>query len=285
MKQANGEALRHMLRAADRDGYAVPMFNYTDLWDLAAVLDAAEELRAPVMFASIPRTVEAHGVDVLGAIGTARMSRNPSAIHHLDHSGTVELCVAAIDSGYPSVMIDASKESLENNIRAVKAVVDYARPRGVFVEAELGRIKGRDYEGTYGGDDFLIKTEDAVALAEATGVDSLAVGIGTAHGFYEGKPEINFERLAQVNSAIGIPLVLHGGTGIPEEDVRKAIRNGINKVNVGTQIRYTYLKAAGEQIAKMGPGAHTTEIMRTVRQTVAQEAKKWIRACMAEGRA
>ena len=151
-------------------------------------------------------------------------------------------CVlAAIDNNYPSVMIDASKYSLEENIGMVKKVVEYARPKGVHVEAELGKIKGKGIEGDFKGGDFLINVEEAITLVKETGVDSLAVGIGTAHGFYEGKPEINFKRLAEVNAAVNIPLVLHGGTGIPEEDIRKAIKNGINKVNVGTIIHCTYM--------------------------------------------
>lgn len=280
----NRAQIRGMLAKADAGQYAIPMFNYTDLWDLAGILDAAEELRAPVMFASIPRTVEAHGVAALGAMGKAHMAENPALIHHLDHSNTVEMCLRAIDCGYPSVMIDASKESLERNIELVREVVAYAHPREVFVEAEIGRIKGRDYEGTYLGDDFLVKVPEAVELVEKTGVDSLAIGIGTAHGFYEGKPEINFERLREVNEAIGIPLVLHGGTGIPEEDVYRAIRGGINKVNVGTQLRYTYMKTAKEQIELLGPSVHTVEIMREARRAIAKEVKKWIQICRADGK-
>jgi ketose-bisphosphate aldolase len=213
-----------------------------------------------------------------------KMSDHP-VIHHLDHSSSVELCFQAIDNGYPSVMIDASKDPLDENIRKVKQVVEYAHARGVHVEGEIGKIKGRDYEGTYLGDDFLANVADAVKLVKETNVDSLAVGIGTAHGFYEGKPELNFKRLAEINEAIDIPLVLHGGTGIPEEDVRRAIKNGINKVNVGTQIRFTYLSAVQKEIALKGPATHTIEIMHEVKKVIAQEVKAWIKICMADGKA
>lgn len=286
MRNTNGEVLRKMLKAADEGGYAVPMFNYTDLWDQSAAIEMAVEMHAPIMFASIPKTVNALGVKVLSSIGRAQMEQyDLPLVHHLDHSNSVELCKQAIDAGYPSVMIDASKESLEQNIATTRSVVEYAHQCNAHVEAEIGRIKGRDYEATYLGDDFLVQVSDAVALVENTGVDALAVGIGTAHGFYEGKPEINFKRLAEVNEAISIPLVLHGGTGIPEEDVRRAIRNGINKVNVGTQIRYTYMLNAQKQIEARGPATHTIDIMTEVRKAIKEEVRKWILVCMADGKA
>lgn len=286
MKEYNGDVLRKMLKDADEGGYAVPMFNYTDLWDQLAVIEAAKELHAPIMFASIPKTVNELSPEVLGAIGVQQMKKSDNLIiHHLDHSNTVEMCYNAIDNGYPSVMIDASKESLETNIEMVKKVVKYAKKYGVHVEGEIGRIKGRDYEATYTGDDFLVQVKDAVELVERTGVDSLAIGIGTAHGFYEGKPEINFKRLAEVNEAVTIPLVLHGGTGIPEEDVKRAIKNGINKVNVGTQIRYTYMSSAQRIIGEKGAVTHTIDIMHEVKEEIKKVAKTWIKVCMADGKA
>lgn len=285
MRNTNGEVLRKMLTDADKNGYAVPMFNYTDLWDVSAAIEAARELHAPIMFASIPKTVNAHGVDVLGAMGRTYMDGTTQPlIHHLDHSTSVDLCKQAVDAGYPSVMIDASKETLAENISRTRQVCAYAHARNALVEAEIGRIKGRDYEGTYLGDDFLVQVADAVKLVEETGVDSLAVGIGTAHGFYEGKPEINFTRLAEVNEAVAVPLVLHGGTGIPEEDVRRAIRNGINKVNVGTEVRFTYMSHALEKIAEKGPATHTVEIMTEVREAIKAVVMKWIKVCMADGK-
>lgn len=286
MKAATGGTLKEMLRRADEDGYAVPMFDYTDYWDQLAVIEAAEELHAPIMFASIPKTVQELGVDVLGAVGKLRMEHSMlPIIHHLDHANTVELCRAAIDAGYPSVMIDASKQSLEENISMTKAVVQYAHAHEACVEAEIGKIKGRDYESTFDGGDFLVQVDDAVELVRQTRVDALAIGIGTAHGFYQGKPEINFKRLAEVNEALDIPLVLHGGTGIPEEDVRKAIRNGINKVNIGTQIRYTYMSSVASVVQKRGAVTHTIDIMQEVLPYIKKVASDWIRVCMADGKA
>lgn len=286
MEHYSGEVLKKLLKDADEGGYAIPMFDYSDIWDQLAVVEAAEELHAPVMFASLPKGVNEIGAERLGALGEASMKlAKVPVIHHLDHATEVEMCCKAIDCGYTSVMIDASKEDLETNIRFTKAVVEHAAKHGACVEAEIGRIKGRDYEGTYLGNDFLVKVEDAVELVSKTGVDCLAIGIGTAHGFYEGKPEINFQRLAEVNEALSIPLVLHGGTGIPEEDVKRAIKNGINKVNVGTQIRCAYMQNTYQVIAELGYTTHTVDIMHEVKKAIKREVAAWIKICMADGKA
>jgi len=284
--RVNGSTLKSLLKNARENGYAVPHFNYSDIWDLLAIIEAAEAEKAPIIIASIPKVVAAIGVDVCGAMGVAAMSRaGVPLVHHLDHSGSVELCRAAIDCGYPSVMIDASMHPLSENIEIVKQVVEYAHSRGAHVEAEIGRIPASKDEGTSGSEDALVDPDEARRLVEASGVDSLAVGIGTAHGFYRGKPHIDFERLARVNALVSLPLVLHGGTGIPEEDVRRAIRNGVAKVNVGTIIRHTYLTGLREELGHMELAAHTVDIQKAVRPRITEVVREWIRVCMASGRA
>ena len=281
-----GETLREMLIRADEGGYAIPSFNYSDIWDFLAIVQAAEEEHAPVMIASNPLVAQAISVEICGAIGKAAMEKaNIPLIHHLDHSFNVDLCKAAIDNGYPSVMIDASKYDLQQNIREVKEVVDYAHMRHVHVEGEIGKIKGKGIEGDFAGGDFLVEVADAVALVEATGVDSLAIGIGTAHGFYEGKPEINFQRLAEVNAAVKIPLVLHGGTGIPEPDIRKAIQSGINKVNVGTIIHCTYMNGMYAELKRRGDNPYTLDVVKPVMEEIKAVVKQWIRVCMVNDKA
>ena len=286
MKAMTGDSLREMLAKADKGGYAVPAFNFTDIWDFLAICEAAQEENAPVMVASHTLVVNAIGVELTAAWGKAMMEKQQTPlILHLDHSSDIALCKAAIDNGYPSVMIDASACSLEDNIRITKEVTDYAKPFGTHVEAEIGKIKGRGYEGGHNGDDFLVQVADAKALVEATGVDSLAVGVGTAHGFYEGKPEINFQRLKEVNEAVSVPLVLHGGTGIPMEDIRKAIELGINKVNVGTLIHTTYMNSLRAELNRVGDNPFTIEVMNAVRPKIKEAARGWIRACNANGKA
>ena len=283
-----GDLLREYLRKADREKFAVPAFNYSDVWDLLAIVEAANEAKAPIMLASNPLVARDIGVELCGAMGCAVMKKAEyPVVHHLDHSSSVELCREAIDNGYPSVMIDASKYSLEENIAKTLEVVNYAKQNKVHVEAEIGKIKGAGIEGRYTGTglDFLVNPDEAVELVKATGVDSLAVGIGTAHGFYEGKPEIHFDRLAEVNEAVSVPLVLHGGSGIPLEDIRKAIQNGINKVNVGTIIHCTYMNSMRKTLNEMGDNPYTLDVVKPSISAIKAVVKEWISVCMADGKA
>ena len=275
-----------ILAAADAGGFAVPAFNYSDIWDFLAIVEAAEELDAPIFISSNQLVVTDIGIELCGAFGVAAIDKaRIPLIHHLDHCTKVEICRAAVDHGYPSVMIDASSKALAENIAAAKEVVAFAHPRGVFVEGEVGRIKGMGMEGVFTGKEFLARVDDAVMFAAESGVDSLAVGIGTAHGFYEGKPEIHFDRLQEINAVVNIPLVLHGGTGIPEEDVRRAIRSGINKVNVGTIIHCTYMNALRAELNARGENPYTLDVMKPVRAAIVKVVKQWIRVCMADGKA
>jgi len=285
-KAMNRKKLHDLLKTADEGGYAIPAFNYSDIWDFLAIIEAAEEMRAPIMIASVPPVAEAISLEICGAIGKAAMGKAKIPLcHHFDHSFSVEMCKKAIECGYPSVMIDASKYDLEQNISTVKNVVEFAHARDVHVEAEIGKIKGKGIEGEFKGGDFLVEVADAAALVEATGVDSLAIGIGTAHGFYDGTPEINFNRLAEVNEVVKIPLVLHGGTGIPEDDIRKAIKNGINKVNVGTIIHSTYMNNMREELNVREKNPYTIDVVKPVMQKIKEVVKMWIKICMTDGKA
>jgi ketose-bisphosphate aldolase len=279
-------SLIDMLREADENGYAVPAFNYSDIWELRAILEAARALRAPVICATNSQVSAVHSISLLGAAGKTVMERaNTPVINHLDHSKSMDACFEAIDCGYASVMFDGSALPLEDNIAQTRRVADYARGKGVCVEGEVGRIRGSNVEGTYTGEDFLVLVEDAVRMAEDSGCDSLAIGIGNAHGFYKGKPQLNFERLRQVNGAVKLPLVLHGGTGIPEEDIREAIRRGINKVNVGTQLHFAYLQAMMIQAEKLEGATNIVDAMLPVVEAVKVPVTEWIRVCMADGKA
>jgi len=280
------ESLHNLLIDADKGGYAIASFNYSDIWDFLAIVEAAEEECAPVMIASNPLVVQTISVELCGAIGKAAMSKSRTPLyHHLDHSSSIDMCKSAIDNGYPSVMIDASKYDIANNIKMVTEVVDYAHARNAHVEAEIGKIKGKGIEGDFTGGAFLADVTDAVELVEKSNVDSLAVGIGTAHGFYQGTPQINFHRLAEINEAVSIPLVLHGGTGISEEDIRKAIRNGINKVNVGTIIHCTYMNNMRKSLNDSGNNPYTLNVVKPVVEEIKKVVKGWIKVCMSGGKA
>jgi ketose-bisphosphate aldolase len=217
------------------------------------------------MVSSYWAVAEALSVDVCQAMADALNRRaTVPIILHLDHSTSVPLCIAAIDAGYPSVMIDGSMCPLAENIRMTREVVQYGHRKGVMVEGEIGKVLGRSVEADAQGGGFLAAVDEAVELVAKTDVDSLAVGIGTAHGFYKEEPQIYFDRLQELAAVIDVPLVLHGGTGIPDEDIRKAIRCGITKVNVGTIIHTTYLRALREELIRAGEFPFTIDVMRQV---------------------
>ena len=272
--------LKELLKKADEGGYAIPAFNYSDIWDLLAIIEAAEEEKSSVIISSNPLVAKAIGIDYLAAIGkiSVHLAKVP-LIHHLDHSTSFELCAECVEKGYPSVMIDGSALKLEQNIALARRVVEFAHLKGVCVEGELGRIKGKSIEGKYKGEDFLVNVEEAIQFVKETKVDSLAIGIGTAHGFYKTSPELNFERLAEINEAIKIPLVLHGGTGIPDEDIKKAIFLGMNKVNIGTIIHCTYMNSLREELNKREKDPCTLEVMFPVKEKIKKVVKERIQVC------
>jgi len=278
--------LRELLRKADESGYAIPAFNYSDIWDLLAIIEAAEEENSPVIVSSNPLVVKAIGVNYLGAVGRVamKMAKIP-LIHHLDHSTSFEICIRCIERGYPSVMIDGSALKLEENIALTKSVVEFAHSKGVYVEGEIGRIKGRGMEGGYKEDDYLVEVEEAVQYVKETKVDSLAIGIGTAHGFYKMEPKLNFKRLSEVNKVIDIPLVLHGGTGIPDEDVKRAIALGMSKVNIGTLIHSAYMNSLREELNNRDENPYTLDVMIPVKEKVKEVVRERIRVCLSNGKA
>ena len=277
--------LQELLADADRKGYAVPAFNYSDIWELQAIVEAAQEARSPVICQSHMRVIDAFSPQWLGELGqaAAELATVP-VINHLDHSNSVNLCLHAIDCRYPSIMYDGSALSLEENIASTKNVVAYARERGVCVEGEIGRIRGISSEGAFMGGEFLVRVEDAIRMTEETGVDSLAVGLGNAHGFYTETPQLNFQRLQEVNWAVSTPLVLHGGTGIPDADIQTAIRLGINKVNVGTHLHHTYIETLRHTLATEDVQESILKTMTPVKNAVKNVVSRWIHLCMANGR-
>lgn len=274
-----------ILFQADKAGYAIPAFNYSDIWELLAIVQVAREERAPVYVSSDMIVVEALGITMTGALGRQLYEdRHHAVVNHLDHSNSTSLCRLAIDNGYPSVMIDASLLPVEENIKKVKSVVDYAHPRNVIVEGEIGRIMGKNTEISYEGKEYLAKIEDVINMVETTKVDSLAVGLGNAHGFYAKNPQIDFERLEEINAVVDVPLVLHGGTGIPFDDVARCIELGVSKVNVGTLLHSAYLKELRVQLAEKEDEYNLAEIYRPVMGAVKDAAREWIHVCRADGR-
>lgn len=239
-------------------------FNINDIYDLHAVALAAEKANCPVMAMTYPPVVELNSSYLCRKMVDGLQSKTKQPIYlHLDHSVSVDMCKQAIDDGYNSVMIDGSQKSLKENIAMTKEVVRYAESAGVLVEAEIGKIMGRDV--VIKSDlDFLASVDDVKAIVEEANPHIMAVGIGTAHGFTPTAPQIHFDRLLEISQAVSVPLVLHGGTGIPDEDIQRAIKMGVAKLNVGTIVHTTYMRELYNEIGKDLQGAYPPYLMKTV---------------------
>lgn len=236
---------RAMLLDAQKHHYAVPAFNIHNLETFQVVADTAKEMRSPLIIAVTPSTIEyARDEYVVAMAGVAAKNTETPLAIHLDHFEDIPKIRRAIDIGFKSCMIDASKEVFEENIAKVKEVVEYAHKYDATVEAELGKLVGIEDDIVVDEKDSMYTNpDDAVKFVEATGIDSLAVAIGTAHGLYKGEPKLDFDRLKEIRSKVSIPLVLHGASDVPDELVRKAISLGICKVNVATDLKIPFSDA------------------------------------------
>lgn len=240
---------REMLLKAQREGYAVPAFNIHNLETLQVVAETAMEMRSPVIIAGTPSTIEEYaGPDYVKAMAEVAAEKYdiPIAIH-LDHFEDVQAIKKDIDLGFKSCMIDASKHEFEENIEIVKEVVDYAHKFDATVEAELGKLGGREDDVVVDEKDAMYTNpDDAAEFVKRTGIDSLAIAIGTAHGLYKGEAKLDFERLKEIRNKVSVPLVLHGASDVPDELVKKAISLGICKVNVATDLKIPFSDAVKE---------------------------------------
>lgn len=242
-------SMTEMLRKAQKEGYAVGAFNVENMEMMQAVVEAAEELRAPVIMQTTPSTLKyATPWQFVANAKALAQSASVPIVLHLDHGDTFELAVQAVRAGYHSVMIDGSKLSLEENIALTKSVVAVCRPCGVSVEGELGAIGGKE-DGIVGEVRYT-DSEEAVVFASQTGVDALAVAIGTAHGIYKETPKLNIDRLSEIRKKTTVPLVLHGTSGVDDEVVKECIENGICKVNYATDLRISFSDGVKEFLKK-----------------------------------
>ncbi|KIL41954.1 tagatose-bisphosphate aldolase [Gordoniibacillus kamchatkensis] len=240
-----------LLQAARQNGYAVGAFNVHTLEMLQAVVESAEETDSPLILQSTVGTVKHLGADYLAAAAAtaANRTRVPIALH-LDHCTDFDTIVQCIRAGYTSVMIDASMHPFEENVAQTKRIVDIARAAGVNVEAELGKVGGVEDDIVVGEHEALLADpQDCVRFVELTGVPTLAPAVGTAHGIYKGDPNIDFERIRSIAAAVSVPLVLHGGSGIPEEQVKRCVALGMSKMNIATEIRIVFSNAIKEVFA------------------------------------
>ncbi|MDK2854930.1 MAG: tagatose 1,6-diphosphate aldolase GatY/KbaY [Bacillota bacterium] len=233
-----------ILQDARQGGYAVGAFNIHNLETFRAVVDASAEMGRPVYVQTTPGTVRFIGAGYLVALAREAAKQVPvPVILHLDHGNSLEIVQECLEAGYPSVMIDGSRLPYDENVALVRQVVALARKYGAAVEAELGEVGGaEEQEMAKSGTGRLTDPLQAQRFVAETGVDSLAVAIGTAHGVYTAEPELDLERLSLIRSLVGVPLVLHGASGVPDTKLREAIRRGISKVNIATDLKLTWAR-------------------------------------------
>ena len=239
--------MRDLLVEAKRAGYAVAAPNVFDKETVEAAFNAAEELEAPVVL-DVGYAMDIEGTGSIARHVGERHRRIPWALN-LDHGGPFEHVMLAIRSGYSSVMVDRSQLPFEDNVRETAEVVRIAHAVGVSVEAELGQVgQGAEYERTR--DAGLTRPEEAAAFVERTGVDCLAVAVGTSHGTYRGTPHLDFDLLQTLVDTVEVPLVLHGGSGTGERNLQRAVRTGIQKVNLYTELGEAWYGALKLEIAR-----------------------------------
>jgi len=231
-----------ILEDANRKNYAVGGFNINNMEFLQGIIEAAEESKSPLILQTSEGAMRYIGKDyVISMVEAATKNITIPVALHLDHGSSFAKTMECIRLGYSSVMIDGSHEPFAENIKLTRKVVEAAHSVGVTVEAELGKLGGTEDDLTVDEKDATFtKPEEVVEFVEKTGVDALAIAIGTAHGVYQGEPELDFDRLKEINEKANMPLVLHGASGVSDDDVRRAVSLGINKVNVNTDFQQVF---------------------------------------------
>jgi len=275
-----------LLRDAQRHGYAVPAFCVWNAEVLATVLRVAEALRAPViiMASKFEFALMTPAMYAGMARGIAGQFSVPAALH-LDHGPSLEMVRACIDAGFTSVMLDFSARPYDENAAALRQVVAWAHPCGITVEGELGHVGKADTITVESeGDSTLTRPEEAVRYLKETGVDALAVSIGNAHGTYTCLPAFDFNRLAAIRAATTVPLVLHGGSGTPDDDLRRAIGLGVCKINVATELTETVRAVLLAELSLEDP-RWLPHSLTLAHEAIVPVVEKWIHLTGAAGRA
>lgn len=249
--------LRDVLAEAEYGGYAVGAFNTNNMEIVQAIVEAAEEEKSPVILQASQGALKYAGIQYITAMvrAAADVSSVPVVLH-LDHGTSFEQTMLCLRHGFTSVMFDGSKYSLEENIAATRRVADVAHAMGASVEGELGKIGGTEDDISVDERDALFTDPDeAQRFVTESGVDALAVAIGTAHGPYKGEPKLDFDRLDIINKRVETPIVLHGASGVPAESIRKAISLGVCKINIDTELRQAFTRGV-QQVVQNKPGEY-----------------------------
>ncbi len=275
----------YFLDKAREKGIAIAAFNVHNLETIQAVVEGAAEEKSPVIIQTTPGTLKHAGIPYVAACvkEAGRLYDIPIALH-VDHCPSYQTIVQCIQHGYTSVMIDGSMLPYDENVALVKKVVETAHYAGVAVEGELGRIGGTE-------DDMVVEDENAFftvpseakAFVEDTGIDFLAVAIGTAHGIYKGEPKLQFERLSEIRKAVDVPLVLHGASGVPEASIKEAIRRGITKINIATELKIPMAEAIKRSFADNPRENDPRNYMGAAKKAVKKAVREKIQMCGSSG--
>lgn len=274
-------SMTEMLKKAKAEGYAVGQFNINNLEFTQAILQAAEEEKSPVILGVSEGAAKYMGgfklvVAMVKALMEEYKITVPVAIH-LDHGSSFEKCAQAIHAGFTSVMIDASHHPFEENVAITAKVVELAHIHGVSVEAELGTVGGQEDDVV--GDIIYADPQECVELVKRTNIDALAPALGSVHGPYKGEPNLGFKEMEEISNLTGMPLVLHGGTGIPLKDIQKAISLGTAKINVNTENQIASAKAVRETLAAnpdmYDPRKYLGPAREAIKETVKQKMKEF----------
>lgn len=276
-----------LLTKAETGGYAVGAFNCNNMEIVQAIIAAAEAEQSPVIIQASQGAIRYAGLGYITALvrEAALFSKVPVALH-LDHGTDFKQVINCLRSGFTSVMFDGSQLPLEENIKITSKVVEVAHAVGVSVEGELGRLRGTEDEISVSEREaFLTDPKEAVTFVQETGVDALAPSIGTAHGRYRGRPDLDFQRLKEIRELTGIPLVLHGSSGVPEEDIRRAIELGVRKVNIDTDIRVAFVDEMRRVLAANPEEIDPRKVLGPARMRATEVIREKIRLFGSQGQA
>jgi fructose-bisphosphate aldolase class II len=268
--------LKELLEKAKQNQYAVGAFNVYNYETIRAVIECIQEEKTPAIIAFGEKYLANMNLkEVANLVKTMSTSSEVKVGIHLDHCKSFDVIKKAIDAGFTSVMFDGSELPYEENVALTKEVVDYAHRYNVSVEAELGVLSLGDHSNEDEGEEIYTDPTQAKDFVERTGVDALAISIGTVHGMYKGEPKVSVERLIEIKNVIDIPFVLHGGSGTPEATIKACIANGITKINVNTEVSYQVVKSFKTALEN-NPKSHFSQLS----QLAVVEAKKVVKKYM-----
>lgn len=276
-----------ILMKAHEGGYAVGAFNISNLEFTQAAISAAEEERSPIILQASQSAISYAGSEALAAIVKVLADKASVPVaFHLDHGTDWNVIMKCLRDGWTSVMFDGSKHSLDQNIELTNKVIEIARPMGVSVEAELGKISGvEDHIVVDSREAAMTDPQEAIEFVERTNIDFLAIAIGNAHGVYKGDPKLDFDRIKLIKEKVNIPLVLHGASGISENDLKKAISLGINKINIDTDLRQAFQKAMHKVVLETPDIYDPRKMLSPTTKAIKEVVRTKIRIFGSNGRA